>query len=535
MPGRLAYDEAMLLAPVRLKVTDPALKYGHVAMVKTATARGIIERPWGMEGSFAIVYKFTTSEGTPRALRCFKTILPHIHTRYEQIAMYIRSHAQNIMTSFAYHPEGLLVREQEHSKVQVYPIMDMEWIEGQTLLEHVYTLTVQGNRQALKQLADQWLDLFITLRNNNIAHGDLSGINVMVRPDGQLALVDYDNMYVPTLKNMSRVLLGHPDYQHPSISLNNLSPYMDDFAALVIYTVLYALSLYPDLWQHHAKQDSQGKRFDTNMLFTQQDLQHPDQSKLIQAMKKIADPHLNTLIQHLRLACQQPTDAVRFPLSLLQRPYLLTQPIATISKEPTIETNNTPLTDPEIESVEIPINTSKPTTQKSIITNATSEDIDLFLQACQQDDDEAIAQAYEALHNFSHLSTQYLSKIQQQRAQLALQRRSALAHFRMALANRRPLQIASAYNAALLDHCHNLSTEERNCLALASTYRQAWESQSAAALVSAYEKIKHSSYHSTFIFSQPERQRLQFAYLTMHNRTQKPHPQPQNQLQKEPQ
>ena len=64
MPERLAYDEAMQFSSIRLKMPVPELKQGKVEMVSIPTSRGILERPWGIEGGFAVVYKFRRNNGT---------------------------------------------------------------------------------------------------------------------------------------------------------------------------------------------------------------------------------------------------------------------------------------------------------------------------------------------------------------------------------------------------------------------------------------------------------------------------------------
>ena len=75
MPERILYDEAMMLASARLKVADPELKGGEVEVIRLATTQGTIERPWGIEGGFAVVYKFRKRSGKYCALRCFWVVL----------------------------------------------------------------------------------------------------------------------------------------------------------------------------------------------------------------------------------------------------------------------------------------------------------------------------------------------------------------------------------------------------------------------------------------------------------------------------
>ena len=58
MPERLAYDEAMRASAFRLQVQDQDLKEGHVETMTIHATVGSFARPWGLQGGFAIVYKF---------------------------------------------------------------------------------------------------------------------------------------------------------------------------------------------------------------------------------------------------------------------------------------------------------------------------------------------------------------------------------------------------------------------------------------------------------------------------------------------
>ena len=50
MPERLPYDEAMLFSAARIKIQDPEIKQGKVETVTITTAKGKMQRPWGIEG-----------------------------------------------------------------------------------------------------------------------------------------------------------------------------------------------------------------------------------------------------------------------------------------------------------------------------------------------------------------------------------------------------------------------------------------------------------------------------------------------------
>src|SRR5216110_612095 len=309
MPERSAYDEAILLPQVRLRVQDKEPTEGQVEKFQVRMVVGSIERPWGLEGGFAVVYKYRTRSGTVRALRCFRVpINPDVQFRYERIGTYFATHAPTITASFTYHNQGIVVKEQVYGQLQsnVYPVIEMEWIEGKTLLEHVDTLCQQRDKAGLVHLIEQWLDLLRITRKAQIAHGDLAGGNVMVRPDGRLVLIDYDGVYIPEFASLSPIVLGQMDYQHPHMAERPFNEYTDDFSALVIYTAFLVLVEQPELWEQRVLRSSNGKLLSTNLLFNTQDFLAPDNSQLLQSLENHKNARIASAVQVLKQACKQP-------------------------------------------------------------------------------------------------------------------------------------------------------------------------------------------------------------------------------------
>src|SRR5437870_1239598 len=112
MPERAAYDEAMLLSQARLKVPGQDLKQGKVETITMQSVAGSMKRPWGIQGGFAVVYKFSTQSGKIRALRCFLTKMdPDLQYRYERIGTYFAAHIPNIAVEFKYYDSGILLKE----------------------------------------------------------------------------------------------------------------------------------------------------------------------------------------------------------------------------------------------------------------------------------------------------------------------------------------------------------------------------------------------------------------------------------------
>ena len=258
---------------------DTELKTGKVAINK-------IGLPRVASGNFASVYEMTTASHR-WAVRCFLRQGEDQQNRYALLSFYLSRLSVAGLVEFGYQSEGIRVRG------KWYPVVKMEWVEGETLTTYVQKHLHQA--ETLRNLALQWRGLVDRLRQHHIAHADLQHGNVLVSPQGQLRLVDYDGMFVPSLRGRRSSELGHINYQHPQRSPEDYDERLDNFSALVIYTALMALSLEPGLW----------KRFDTgeNMLFTAQDFRAPTKSVLLEYLRQHADSGLRALAETLIAAC----------------------------------------------------------------------------------------------------------------------------------------------------------------------------------------------------------------------------------------
>ena len=88
------------------------------------------------------------------------------------------------------------------------------------------------------------------LSQSGIAHGDLEPRNILVDYRDRLKLVDYDAMYVHSLAYLKSAEAGESIYQHPGRPLAHYGPYLDNFSALLIDSVLTFMATQPPehLW-----------------------------------------------------------------------------------------------------------------------------------------------------------------------------------------------------------------------------------------------------------------------------------------------
>src|SRR4029077_6055767 len=119
--------------------------------------------------------------------------------RYSLIDRHLDGHPSPFLASFEFDPDGILVGGRR------YPIVVMEWVNGPTL--DLYVEQVLGNKAALQQLAEEWLRLTESLRNAQVAHGDLQHGNVIIQ-NSQFKLIDFDGMFVPSMQGWPSNELG---------------------------------------------------------------------------------------------------------------------------------------------------------------------------------------------------------------------------------------------------------------------------------------------------------------------------------------
>ncbi|QBD80587.1 hypothetical protein EPA93_33295 [Ktedonosporobacter rubrisoli] len=327
-------------------------------------------------------------------------------------------------------------------------------------------------------------------------------VNIMVRPDGRLILVDYDGVYIPGFAGLAKLLLGQPDFQHPQMAQRKFNEHMDDFSALVISTALLALEERPELWDKYVKRDVQGKLLDTNLLFTQKDFKDPGQSAIFQELEQAGSERVTSALRALKRACLQPIDQVHFSLPL---PDVTSGPEGPMGRLNVAVRSGSIATIIEAARAEEQDAANLTTREQRVVNLAT-----IWSEAYASDDDEKIAAAFEAIENFHHQEKLTFTPVQLQRARLAQQRRAALARFRTALNSKKLKQIVGSYDA-ILDRSTRLSRRERALLELARTFRRAYETDDDAALIMACDALQHSPYQGAYVLTAQEQERVRLA------------------------
>ena len=278
------YNEAVQNLHLNLK--DPELRAGEVES-------GHLGIPRPITGAFASVYRVGGKEAD-WALRCFLRNIPDVQWRYEKISDFVQHDSLTYTVAFDFQPAGIKVG------ALWYPVLKMEWVDGETLdnylrAQHAIWLKPTSQQEVSRRigaLAEKFKQMCIELNKAGIAHGDLQHGNIIVR-QGELFLVDYDGMYVPSMRGSLSNEIGHRNYQHPLRSAEDFGPYLDNFSAWVIYSSLKALSIDFGLF------DRLGAAEDC-LLFRQDDFRLPTHSFVFRELEGHKSEEINGLAQFVR-------------------------------------------------------------------------------------------------------------------------------------------------------------------------------------------------------------------------------------------
>jgi len=268
-PTRLDYNE--VIQSPKLCFDDSELKAGEPALDTLG-----LPRPYC--GAFATVYRLKSGQRN-WAIKCFTHEFADQQQRYAAISNHLTTLKLPYIVGFEFLSKGIKVRN------QWYPILKMEWVQGELI--HDYIKKHLQDSTTLLNLADQWQAMIKSLQGANIGHGDLQHGNVLV-VNGGLRLIDYDGMFVPALAGQISHEIGHQNYQHPLRTGFDFGPYLDHFAAWVIYVSLVALSLDNRLWHLVGA----GDEF---ILFRKEDFVGPDSSSTFRLLAKHTDTRIQSL------------------------------------------------------------------------------------------------------------------------------------------------------------------------------------------------------------------------------------------------
>ena len=283
--------------------------------------------PYRSSGAFAVVFKMKDEQtGKCYALKCFTEEQEGRAEAYRQIADELEFVDSSYITSVKYLDKEIFV--DSSCEEDEFPVLLMDWIDGETM-ENYIAENYQDN-YAMAMLCYRFCKMAAWLRSQQFAHGDIKPDNIMVRPDGNLTLVDYDGMFVPAMKGQKSPTIGTKDFSHPLRTVDDFDETIDDFALASIALSLKAISMKPTLLDIYGASD--------RLLFSESDYRNPSSSKVISALQELmCDKDFCTLYSLFMLAlARKELSTCSFRLFIGEKP-ILPQTIEDLSTKATDE------------------------------------------------------------------------------------------------------------------------------------------------------------------------------------------------------
>ena len=283
--------------------------------------------PYRSSGAFAVVFKMLDkSTGKYYALKCFTEEQEGRADAYRQIADELDMVDSSYITSVKYMEKELFVDSQ--CEEDEFPVLLMDWVEGETM--EAYIAANYHNQSAMSMLCYRFGKMAAWLRSQSFAHGDVKPDNIIIRPDGSLTLVDYDGMFVPSMKGCKSPTIGTKDFCHPLRTVDDFDETIDDFSLASIALSLKAISMNFTLLDTYGASD--------RLLFSENDYRNPSNSKVISALQELmCDKDFCTLYSLFMLAlARKELSACSFRLFIGEKP-LLPQTVEDLSTECTWE------------------------------------------------------------------------------------------------------------------------------------------------------------------------------------------------------
>lgn len=193
-------------------------------------------RPIFSAGRESIVLK-VLYRGEPHSLKCYLRPLPFRQLRHE----YLNS---NNIGDIIVHPQ--FFENELYINGNQIDVSLHKWIEGRSLDWTIRKAIHDESSQHLEQLLGEFLRLATTLLEGEWRHGDLKPENIIVRPNGEMIMVDCDALYAPSLPPSTEI--GTPPWVHPERK-SNYDSHIDDYSIALMVVSLAAVKGDLSLWK----------------------------------------------------------------------------------------------------------------------------------------------------------------------------------------------------------------------------------------------------------------------------------------------
>lgn len=246
-------------------------------------------KPIIITGEHSVVFKMKTKLGSVKAIKCFTDGVEASKRDmyYLKIEDFFEDKFKKglfpYLVNFKYLKDEILF-ERDSNISMTFPVVIMDWIDGIALDQYIHIHI--GEKRLLQMVAYKFSLLAIWLKNQPFAHGNINPNNIIVgKWDDTLQLIDYDNMFVPSMKGMPALSLCSPNYRNPYSSVNDFDANIDDFSMLSLFLSLRIIAEEPSSLGKYANIE--------HLLFTQKDYQDLNSCRVLKDLFPFRNKDIN--------------------------------------------------------------------------------------------------------------------------------------------------------------------------------------------------------------------------------------------------
>jgi hypothetical protein len=286
----MAISEYPTITDYRKAVKQLDIRTDHIKSLRSIRNDNI--GPIGSSGKFATVFKMEDSISKKKyALKCFIRENVERKERYQAISLFLKNANNQYFCEYEYLDNEFSLTPSGSSKEELYPVVKMEWVEGETLNPFLKSKCANGDSQNIQKLYENWIELSKSIHKLNIAHGDLKHDNMIVLPNNEIKLIDYDGMFVPNLAGRNALEEGSINYQHPKRNSKIFNETLDYFSMIIIALSIKALTINQNLFKQFND--------DENIIISANDFKNLHSSKIYSELIKLKDDTVNKLLEDL--------------------------------------------------------------------------------------------------------------------------------------------------------------------------------------------------------------------------------------------
>lgn len=221
-----------------------AIQFAEDNFATLTNLRSVLDEtgaPVMSSGNFAVVFKMEDIQtGKLYAVKCFLRDQQGRAEAYSEICNYFKTKKSEYLVQIEYLQNELFVDTSQTDRTE-FPVLKMDWVDGCGIEDYIYQNL--ENTECLNSLHINFEKFILWLLPSHMAHGDLKPDNIIITPKGEIYLIDYDGVFVPTMWGQEARELGTPQFQYQGRTISDFNEFIDDFAGIYLALILKIITI----------------------------------------------------------------------------------------------------------------------------------------------------------------------------------------------------------------------------------------------------------------------------------------------------